>query len=535
MIPWDQVKSSPEYQALDKQQRFKAQIQYFDDVIAPNIPEPHRRKNKIQFLTDVSEDKARHPVEDMSAFERGAAGAGKAVVDIGRGIGQLAGFVDQKEIDEAKERDAPLLKTTAGTVGNVLGNVATAAPTILIPGANTYVGATALGASLGALQPVASDESRATNTLLGAAGGLGGRAIAGAVGRAVKPVRSNLNEPLQELAGKAEQYGIPLNAAQKTGSRPLKIIDSVLDNLPFTADSQAAAKSAQATAFNKAVLSTVGENSDLATPNVLNSARTRIGSEFERLSGNNSVSLGDEFLNSLVKVDSSRTNFSSPAIKRAVDRALDLAAKGKISGNEYQKVRTTLTNATKGAWAKDPELGQALKTIRSALDEAAESSLSKADREAWQLARKQWANLKVVEKAAAPTSADAVSGNVSVAKLAHALKSADPKGFTYGTRSDELSDLARIGQAFLKQQIPDSGTAQRTFWQSLLTNPLEFAWKLPVGGAGAVSVPAQKLINSKAGQKYLTNGLTPDSKAKLLLAKFLTNASASGGAALNAE
>jgi hypothetical protein len=306
------------------------------------------------------------------------------------------------------------------------------------------------------------------------------------------------------LAGKAAQYGIELTPAQQTGSKPLKIIDSVLENLPFTADTAAKNKQIQRQQFNKAILGTVGEDADLATPEVLNAARERIGGEFKRLTENSKIKFGDDFLNTLAKVESDTTEFSSPSIKGAVDKALEMASKGEISGKEYQKVRTVLGKASNDAFkGNNSELGQALKSIKTALDSAAEASISDGDKEAWKLARKQWQNLKVIEKAAAPTSADAVSGNVSPAKLAQSLLATDRQGFTYGTRNDAISDLARIGQGFIKDQVPDSGTAQRAYWQSVLENPL----RLIPGAAGIGSVPLQRLMNSEAGRKYLAQGL----------------------------
>lgn len=464
----------------------------------------------------------------MSGTQKFLAGMGKAGVDLVRGAGQLVGAVPQADVDEAKKRDAALMNSGAGMAGNLVGNLVPAVATAAIPGANTMTGAALTGAALGGVQPVASEESRLVNAGLGAAGGAAGQGVANLVGRAVRPVQSQLDPVLAGLAGKAEQYGIPLNAAQKTGSRPLKIIDSVLDNLPLTAEAQAAAKSGQAKAFNKAVLSQIGESADVATPDVLNAARTRIGGQFNQLSDRNAVSLGDNFLDALAKVEAGTNAFTKPGVKDAVDKGLELASQGQLSGRTYQNVRSTLGKQANDAFSSgNSELGQALKSIKTALDDAADASVSQADKAAWTQARQQWQALKVVEKAAAPTSADAVAGNVSAAKLAQALRSVDKKGMTYGTSNQELGDLARIGQAFLKPQVPDSGTAQRTFYQNMLTNPLTALWQ---GGVGGISKPAQMLINSKAGQAYLGQG--PADPKTLAMARALRQISGSGGIAL---
>lgn len=104
-------------------------------------------------------------------LDRGLAGAGKAMVDLGRGAGQMVGAVSRKDVEEARKLDKPLMDTTAGTVGNVLGTVATAAPTMLIPGANTVMGGTAIGAVTGLMQPSASTQETLMNSGLGTLSG----------------------------------------------------------------------------------------------------------------------------------------------------------------------------------------------------------------------------------------------------------------------------------------------------------------------------------------------------------------------------
>lgn len=103
--------------------------------------------------------KPQDPTQGMSGPEKFFAGAGKAFVDIGRGAGQLVGLVDQKDIDEDRRLSEPLMKTSAGMAGNVVGNLAAFAPTAFVPGANTYLGSAAIGAGAGLLNPVGSDDS----------------------------------------------------------------------------------------------------------------------------------------------------------------------------------------------------------------------------------------------------------------------------------------------------------------------------------------------------------------------------------------
>lgn len=104
-------------------------------------------------------------------LNRGLAGTGKAMVDVGRGLGQFVGAVSREDVARARELDKPLMDTTAGTVGNVLGNVAVLAPTAMIPGANTVAGGAAIGSLSGLAQPSATTGETAANSLIGGVAG----------------------------------------------------------------------------------------------------------------------------------------------------------------------------------------------------------------------------------------------------------------------------------------------------------------------------------------------------------------------------
>jgi hypothetical protein len=172
-----------------------------------------------------------NPTEGMSTGEKFLAGVGKGFVDIGRGVGQRVGLVDQKDIDESRQLDAPLMDTTAGTVGNVAGQVAAFAPTAFIPGANTAVGATLIGAGTGALQPTATGESVGTNALYGAAGGFAGNRLGNYIGNkvsskvAANATRKSQNATRDAVLRRGQSIGYAVPPSQSgagVGSRLLE-------------------------------------------------------------------------------------------------------------------------------------------------------------------------------------------------------------------------------------------------------------------------------------------------------------------------
>ena len=68
-----------------------------------------------------------------------------------------------KEVKASRKRDEPLMATGAGMAGNIAGNVAMALPAMFVPGANTVLGAGAIGGLLGLAQPAEGGQERAQN------------------------------------------------------------------------------------------------------------------------------------------------------------------------------------------------------------------------------------------------------------------------------------------------------------------------------------------------------------------------------------
>lgn len=167
------------------------------------------------------------PTEGMSKTELALAGVGKAFYDTGRGLGQLVGAVSNEDVAESRKLDAALMKTGAGTTGNILGNVAVALPTVAIPGAATLRGAAAIGAAQGFIQPSESTGEALQNAAMGGALGAGGVAAGRAIGGAYQGAKA-LAEPFtgagrNRIAGRMiERFADNPNAvAQATGGRTI--------------------------------------------------------------------------------------------------------------------------------------------------------------------------------------------------------------------------------------------------------------------------------------------------------------------------
>lgn len=124
-----------------------------------------------------------------SAGQQMLAGAGKFFTDVALGTRQMVGAADGADAQSKRAADAELMESPYAKTGAIGAGVVSAIPTLAIPGANTIVGASAVGAGMGAVQPAESLGERAANVGigagLGAAGQYGGAKLAGYAGKQI--------------------------------------------------------------------------------------------------------------------------------------------------------------------------------------------------------------------------------------------------------------------------------------------------------------------------------------------------------------
>lgn len=136
-----------------------------------------------------------NPTKGMSNASLAVAGYGKAGADIARGVGQTIGVVSGDDVAESDRLDAPLLATTPGAIGNMIGNAVETAPAFLAPGANTVKGAALAGGVVGALAPTADKNvisGKAENALVGAGLSAGITGVGNVIGGAVNSKQASL-------------------------------------------------------------------------------------------------------------------------------------------------------------------------------------------------------------------------------------------------------------------------------------------------------------------------------------------------------
>lgn len=453
------------------------------------------------------------PLAGMSRADIMGAASGKAFRDIYRGVKQTLNIGDQAalqaEIDKAKKDEAPLMKSPWGFGANLATNALMLAPTALIPGVNSVAGAGLLGAALGGLQPTASDESTAVNMALGATGGAAGQGIANTIGTAIRGLRPNYSPEAKRLVDSLATK-VPLDAAQRTGSRTLSLVDAAMENLPGTSSLIQNRRANQQSAFNQAVSNTFGSSDNALTKPAMLMARDRIGGEIGEVARRNTMNVTNDLLDNLANIESYATrNYGTdiaPAVRGQIDDILGKMADGKMTGEAYR-----LKDSELGRLIRQTNNGDrkaALGELRTALREAMDASISPADVQTWGQARRQYANLMRV----AESGIDA-SGNVSPAKLANTSMQRNNR-----FQSNDLDELARAGGVALRKTVGDSGSAQRLMYQGALTGGGGLAGFMAGGGdpqdaaTGALTglafpLTAYALINNPAMRTILSRGL----------------------------
>lgn len=342
-------------------------------------------------------------------------------------------------------------------------------------------------------------------------------ALSGA-SRAVLPIRPNVTPETQRLIDVMEAHGVPLTAAQQTGSKPLKILERAFDNLPLTSGPQEAFRQGQREAFNRASLGYSNTPGISAAPDIVAPRLRAIGGEIGDIASRNVLDITPQVETKLNGIaDDITRNYSADVAKPVINRineVLNHVDGRTIPGEFYQNLDSQLGKQIKAvdSGVQRTALGEVRTALRSAMDD----SISPADRAAWQQARSDYANLKVTQAAANGAGANAATGNVSPLGLKGALEKSVGRD-AYGLGRGAQNDLARGGQAFLRD-ASDPGTAGVLNMQNLLTfggtgglasmagaSPLSAILAGTAGLAGPRA--AQLAYNSAPMQRYLTQGI----------------------------
>ena len=348
----------------------------------------------------------------------------------------------------------------------------------------------------------------------------------------INPFKKIASPIKDKLIQQAEQLGIKLNAAQTTGNKTLKYMDSALDYIPSSSVMQHEAKDAQRSAWQKALFNQGGENADSAAGTAMGDMKRRISGDYTDVSTRNNITVDQKLKDALDAIGSDRNMNIMDVNKRPMIsqylQDFNQPVGSTFSGQGYQNTRSMLDKQYKALKNPNPAEAESLKGIRDSIDSAMGRSVSLEDAAKWSKANNDWSVIKSIEKGVNPTT-----GEISPNLLMNGLKQRNPDSVIYGNGPQELNNIAKVGKEFIAPQLPDSGTAQRSAMIKLLTSVpaagalgggADFAYThdpvSALGGAGAsmlgaVLAPklAAKLMLKDGG--YLSKGLLDLSKESL--------------------
>lgn len=406
---------------------------------------------------------------------------------------------------------SPALVTALNTSGMTAGApaasgvLAGAAQQALRAGAGAAVGA----ASAGLVDP----GSVGTGAIVGAAAPAGVQ-LAGKAGQAIAgALRPSVNNPA--LAQKAiDQYGIPLGAADISGSPLVRAARSVLNDAPLTGGIGARQGEAVQQGFNRAIGQTFGANADSLTPQVLDSARQRMGAEFDRIWGRNTLQFDPGLFTTMQTLRANAAKLPQGEAARLSSWLDDIESKmvpdptgalfmpGDVANRLQSELRRQASRAN-GFLAED------LQTLRRGILDAFKRSVAPADAAALAQNMGQYKAFKTVEpllNSAEAGVAGRAAGDVPAALLPQAVRQ------SYGSNiaGSPFADLTQIGSQYIADRVARTGGGARALVQnSMIGGAL---------GAGAFTSPmtaAAVIPAAVVGQKALGS----PSVAKAMLAR----------------
>lgn len=392
------------------------------------------------------------PTADMGPVDRLLAGTGRGMVSAARGVGNLLGLVSDADMAEAKRLDAALLKTTGGAIGNVVGSIAAAAPTMLIPGANTVLGATAIGAGLGGLTTEGNLQERAIGAASGAAGGLAGKFLGDKLGQGARTLADSAAAKFATRQAADSQRMGALRAASEAGYvippadlQPGRMTEA-LSGLSGKIKTAQVASQRNQEVTNRLAREAVGLPADSPlTADVLATARSQAGKAYEAVRGAGIIKADEQYGKALDSLSNAYRSVTPdfPGLARSdVPTFIDGLKKDAFDASTaVDAIRLLRARADQAFRTGDGEMGKAAKAAAGEIEALVERNLQGAGKQgaemlsAFRDARQQMARTYTLQKAL-----NSETGDVMAPVLARELAKGKPL-------SGDLRTIAEAAQA----------------------------------------------------------------------------------------
>lgn len=493
-----------------------ARFQMEDGRIArfevPDGTTPDQAQSMIQDHL-ASQQPQHEPLElaqEPGVIDNFVGGVKSGLTGAAQGIGQAVGMVSREDVARQRQQDSEVLGTTAGKVGNFVGNAAAYLPAAFIPGVNTLAGGALAGAAVGALQPSVSDSETITNAGTGLLGGAIGSKISqllasratrrGATVAANAPAIQARNDALK--AAQKEGYVVPPQDAKAgIGSQILNAYSGKIKT------EQKASVLNQSVTNAKAARAIGLPEHEPITADAIDAVRKRAGKAYEAVRGVGTVQTDKQFqddLSGIVQKFQSASKDFPELLNEDVTKVVNSVNKQQFDADSaIDAIRILRDKGTSAYRAGNNDVAAASKKAADALENVigrhlqntgASPDLVKNFREARELYAKTFTVEKALNKG---------SGNVRAGKLAAELDKDGGKRLT-----GDLKDIATFAKTHPKANQELAGA-----------NPYSVI-DAGIAGVGALSNPgivayvagrpvARSLILNSAFQKAFVKGSKP--------------------------
>lgn len=442
-----------------------------------------------------------------------------------RAAGQAVGAYSQADLDEANRLDRSLENAPGGTTGKVIGAALPAIAASTIPGANTYLGAAALGTVFGGLGTEGGLKERALGAAGGAVGGVVGKGAGDLLGMGAQSLTNklatsgaqrataNAGRDAAAVAARNEGYVLPPVDAQPS------LVNQILNGVSGKIKTAQEASSRNQGVTNDLAKRAVGvQPGQQLSVDALNTVRQQAGQAYDAVATTGTVTPGPSYNAALDKIVApyvtaakSFPNGKTPAVLGEIE---SLRTGQFDAASAVAKIRTLREAADAAYGSGDKAAGKALKDGAKALEDALEDhvrALGKPDLlNAFRSARQLIAKTYSVQSGLNDTTGDVAAG-----ALARQLQRGKPL-------SGELETIARTNQAFPKatQTLREAPGA---------VSPLDAAVAVTSGAAtsnpmAALLMAARPAVRSAILSKPYQSTLNPSYDTNALLRLLLQGA-----------
>lgn len=369
-----------------------------------------------------------------------------------------ASQAQQQQVEQARAA-GPQPSGFAGHAGSIIGGVTPSiAEAVVVPG-GPIAGGVLQGALGGALTPTTTSQpSMGKNVGISAAAG----GVLGGVGKAVGSLgfTNMLTDRANALVDYLDAKGVPMDLAQRTGSKFAGTLKNMVQDSPFTHKLD----SDQAASFTQNVMQRMGGAETQATPDALGRESLRISNAKDAIQRNmGPVQLDTQGLHELASIQGGTSDIPNESTRNMINKKVnDIFDSATMQNGQYVFNSAKLNNAKMDLdnWVlgDDSILKNAGAQIQTALDGVLARNAPQGTKPAIDELNRQTRVFLQAAKAANP------DGNIPPNKFWTATT---PNGRGFRTMKTDLTgdqntaELARAGQAVLPQGTPQSGTIPR--------------------------------------------------------------------------